>query len=122
MVWLVAIEAMTTDVFAWKPCERFACGNFGLMLLDSLASPKVKELLSTMLRVTMMRGAQSAGLITYQGSGSNVRGVRKRVVNGKRTDLCTLCAALTVPQLYPNCTLRTDLCTLCAEFDSRPHA
>jgi hypothetical protein len=90
VVWLVAIEAMTTDVFAWKPCERFACGNFGLMLLDSLASPKVKELLSTMLRVTMMRGAQSAGLITYQGSGSNVRGVRKRVVNGKRTDLCDL--------------------------------
>ena len=71
------------------------------MLLDRLASPRVKELLSTMLRVTMMRGAQSAGLITYQGSGSNVHGVRRRVVNGKRTDLCDLLMKKFKPQLNP---------------------
>ena len=72
------------------------------MLLEQLAAPKVKELLSTMLRVTMMRGAQSAGLITYQGSGSKRHGVRKRVVNGKRTDLCDLLMAKFKGQLAPS--------------------
>ena len=102
MLWLVAVEAVASDVVVWRPGEAFFCGNFGLMLLDHLASPKVKEILSTMLRVTMMRGAQSAGLITYQGSGSSRHGTRKRVVNGKRTDLCDLLMAKFKGQMAPS--------------------
>ena len=41
--------------------ELFYCGNFGLMLLDNVGAP-LRALLATMCRVTMMRGAQSAGL------------------------------------------------------------
>lgn len=37
------------------------CGNFGLLLLDLAARGRIDELLATMLRVTMARGAQSAG-------------------------------------------------------------
>ena len=62
------------------------CGNFGLLLLNLASSRHVGSLLAMMLRVTMARGAQSAGLITYNNSA----GTRKRVVNGKRTDLCDL--------------------------------
>eukprot|EP00316_Scyphosphaera_apsteinii_P022917 CAMPEP_0119334028 /NCGR_PEP_ID=MMETSP1333-20130426/86522_1 /TAXON_ID=418940 /ORGANISM="Scyphosphaera apsteinii, Strain RCC1455" /LENGTH=1168 /DNA_ID=CAMNT_0007344241 /DNA_START=113 /DNA_END=3619 /DNA_ORIENTATION=+ len=57
----------------------------------------------------MMRGAQSAGLVTYKGQGLPL-GIRKRVVNGKRTDLCTLllkqyaaqlnASAIAAPQLF----------------------
>ena len=90
-----------------KGGELFFCGNFGIMLLDNLASPQVKEILSTMLRVTMMRGAQSAGLVTYDAKGA---GTRKRVVNGKRTDFGDLLmakfgaqvntGAISAPQLF----------------------
>ena len=98
VLWLVAAEAIASDGFAWcKGDSRFFCGNFGLMLLDSLAAPLVKEILATMLRVTMMRGAQSAGLVTYQGQV----GVRKRVCNGKRTDLCKLLMAKFDAQVRP---------------------
>ena len=102
MLWLVAAESIASDIFLWKGGELFCCGNFGLLLLDGLASPQVKELLSTMLRVTMMRGAQSAGLITYQGSGDEKKGVRKRTVNGKRTDLCDLTLGKFAAQLKPS--------------------
>ena len=63
------------------------CGNFGLLLLDLAARGRIDELLATMLRVTMARGAQSAGLVTYGDGGV---GARERVVNGKRSDLCAL--------------------------------
>lgn len=44
-----------------------------------------------MLRITMVRGAQSAGIVTYEpSSGNNAVASRCRVVNGKRTDLATL--------------------------------
>ena len=44
-----------------------------------------------MLKITMVRGAQSAGVVTYESSGERgVTGVRCRVVNGKRTDLSEL--------------------------------
>ena len=52
------------------------CGNFGLLLLCPAASPLVRKLLEVMIRVTMMRGAQSAGIVTYEGDASV--GVRKR--------------------------------------------
>ena len=107
ILWTVAAESVASDVLLWKGGELFFCGNFGIMLLDNLASPQVKEILSTMLRVTMMRGAQSAGLVTYDAKGA---GTRKRVVNGKRTDLCDLLmakfgaqvntGAISAPQLF----------------------
>lgn len=44
-----------------------------------------------MIRITMMRGAQSGGVVTYVRNGSKgVKGLRSRVVNGKRTDLSKL--------------------------------
>ena len=45
---------------------------------DGEDADKVKALLETMMRVTMMRGAQSAGLVTYAKDG---KGVRRRVVS-----------------------------------------
>ena len=64
VLWLVAVEAVTSDVLCWRGGdETFYCGNFGLLLLDQAGCGRIKELLSTMLRVTMMRGAQSAGLV-----------------------------------------------------------
>lgn len=62
-----------------------------LLLLEAKHKGKVRAGLSTMLRVTCMRGSQSAGVVTYSHSSKvgNV-GHRYRVVNGKRTDLTTL--------------------------------
>jgi hypothetical protein len=92
--------------------------QFGLMLLELFGAAHVKDILETMIRVTMMRGAQSAGLVTYQPTAGAAHGgpwrspkaVRKRVNNGKRTDLCTLLlkeyeqllqpAAMSSPQLF----------------------
>ena len=88
-----ACEAMLSDLFSSssQSLSRFFCGNFGLLLLDQASAGKVDYYLRRMLRVTMMRGAQSAGLVTYQKNRRpgriDTRGVRHRVVNGKRTDL-----------------------------------
>ena len=60
------------------------CGNFGLLLLLPAHRRATLRLLRKMLRITMIRGAQSAGIATYDRSGV---GLRCRVVNGKRTDL-----------------------------------
>ena len=44
-----------------------------------------------MVRITMMRGVQSEGVITYVKNGKRgPKGIRSRVVNGKRTDLSEL--------------------------------
>ena len=66
------------------------------------------DILEKMVQVTMMRGAQTGGVVTYAtgsspggktGSGVNskalpqLKGVRSRVVNGKRTDLSKLVRA-----------------------------
>ena len=50
----------------------------------------VMELLRKMLEVTMTRGAQSAGLVTYRQDGGDAQGCRARTVSGKRTDLARL--------------------------------
>lgn len=43
------------------------------------------------LQVTMMRGAQSGGVVTYLPAGhGGMKGCRSRVVNKKRTDLSLL--------------------------------
>ena len=107
------------------------CGNFGLLLLELAAAGKAKQLLETMLRVTMMRGAQSAGLVTYKSGGALPKGIRKRVVNGKRTDLCTLllnkysseleAASISAPQLFQGHT-RFATSSIAALPGCHPHA
>ena len=67
------------------------CGNFGILLLHPQQRAAVLRWLQAMLRITMVRGAQSAGIVTYEpSSGNNAVASRCRVVNGKRTDLATL--------------------------------
>ena len=64
------------------------CGNFGLLLLTpALERKAILRLLRHMLKLTMVRGAQSAGLVTYD---DNDKGHRSRVVNRKRSDLSEL--------------------------------
>ena len=81
----------------------FYCGNFGVILLSPAWTTTNHDygktsltLLEKMIEITMMRGAQTGGVITWitrgggSGSGSNSgnnKGIRSRVVNGKRTDL-----------------------------------
>ena len=66
------------------------CGNFGIILLQKASSERVARILKKMMQVTMMRGAQSAGLATYQHRWSSNYGARMRVVNGKRSELDAL--------------------------------
>lgn len=95
--WLTAAEALLSDLLGCaapsgataSPAHTFFCGNFGLLLLDMKHADKVPQILRRMLQITMMRGAQSAGLVSYApASGGGAVGTRARVVNGKRTDLC----------------------------------
>ena len=92
---LAALDAVCSDLLGLVPrhsgADSFHCGNFGLVLLSKEHRDKVLQILKEMVRITMMRGAQSGGVITYVKKGSTgVRGIRSRVVNGKRTDLSEL--------------------------------
>ena len=106
-VGLTALDAFTSDCLRRVPPARraccFYCGNFGVLLLEVAGASKVVPLLRKMIQITSMRGAQSAGIVTYTRQGTAkplgkragplpplVGGVRSRVVNGKRTDLTTL--------------------------------
>lgn len=64
------------------------CGNFGIILLNDawLRGSQALDVLETMIQVTMMRGAQSGGVLTFHKG----KGTRSRVVNRKRTDLAEL--------------------------------
>ena len=74
----------------------FFCGNFGLILLKKMRSSDIVKLLRSLVQFQMMRGAQTAGIVTYKQttrSGANDAarvGLRVRVCNGKRTDLSKL--------------------------------
>ena len=81
--------------------DWFLCGNFGLVLLNSAwaTSSKVKDILESMVEVTMLRGAQTGGVVTFapgrwhsgdMTSMTNMTGLRTRVVNKKRTTLSEL--------------------------------
>jgi hypothetical protein len=114
---LTALEALATDYLALPHTlplsgmllpsgTTFLCGNFGIIVLHHLwftshtddgGGGSVWDLLERMIQVTMIRGAQSGGVISYiptlqrgappRGGQIHVRAVRTRVVNGKRTDL-----------------------------------
>ena len=67
----------------------FFCGNFGIILLSPSAwdGTTVLDLLQKMIEVTMMRGAQTGGVVAWKKYPKNNKGLRSRVVAGKRTDL-----------------------------------
>ena len=82
--WLTALDGVYTDLLGGgSDGDVFCCGNFGLLLLDKAASKLAKKMIATSVRVTMMRGAQSAGIVTYIRKGKRHVGQRRRVVNGK---------------------------------------
>ncbi|CAB9524779.1 expressed unknown protein [Seminavis robusta] len=102
-----ALEAIVTDLLELVPqaavtsCTNshyctvvFYCGNFGLILLNPLWQSNDCEaalhMLQKMIQVTMIRGAQAGGVVTFEQPASNpnaTRAIRSRVVNRKRTDL-----------------------------------
>jgi hypothetical protein len=92
---LTALEAISTDLLGmYGPSKKvFFCGNFGIILLHKAWSnvdggATALDILEKMVQVTMMRGAQSGGVITFQPSANNnMTGIRCRVLNQKRTDL-----------------------------------
>ena len=108
---MTALEAMATDLFGLRqflclanlnlPTSMstsscvFYCGNFGIILmhhwwLTNKGKLSAMDCLEQMVNVTMMRGAQSGGVVTYTPSGEakkDMKAVRTRVVNRKRTDL-----------------------------------
>merc|ERR1719191_2017593 len=103
---ITAAEALATDLLGWFVPSEFPyengwlhCGNFGVVIINTVwnNTPNVVfDVVEAMVRVTMMRGAQSGGVVTYAdasvGEGS-LRGIRSRVCNGKRTDLSKLVRA-----------------------------
>ena len=99
---LTAAEALASDLLAGAgpPSERFFCGNFGMLLLDAAwgASDSALLILQRMAEVTMMRGAQAGGVVSFVRSGFNtdaeLEGVRSRVVNSKRGDLRSASSAI----------------------------
>eukprot|EP00629_Pelagomonadales_sp_RCC1024_P005186 CAMPEP_0119289022 /NCGR_PEP_ID=MMETSP1329-20130426/38268_1 /TAXON_ID=114041 /ORGANISM="Genus nov. species nov., Strain RCC1024" /LENGTH=86 /DNA_ID=CAMNT_0007289805 /DNA_START=112 /DNA_END=368 /DNA_ORIENTATION=- len=58
--------------------------------VSRVKSERAREVLQRMIEITMARGAQSGGIVTYLPSPEGPRGARSRVVNGKRTDLAQL--------------------------------
>lgn len=140
---VTALEALQTDLLRIQLADHFSfsaadpadpadpaataaaaaarilfCGNFGIILVNlawaTRGSRDALSILEKMIEVTMMRGAQSGGVVTYNdggdasamssdsgvgagaagrgrgGGGKGLRSVRARVVNGKRTDLSKL--------------------------------
>lgn len=93
---LTALEALSTDLIGWQqPRSVLFCGNFGIILLHQAwfsadRGQTALDILEKMVSVTMMRGAQSGGVITFTSTTKGPRGTRSRVVNRKRTDLSKL--------------------------------
>jgi len=105
-VWWTALDAVASDLLLQAPpgskeassgqlsggSTLFFCGNFGIIvfgLMDPATRKRVLGLLRKMTEITMMRGAQSGGVVTYlpAPNGHGMRASRSRVVNKKRTDL-----------------------------------
>ena len=70
--WLTALDSMCSDLLNLNlegACDHgqsvFRCGNFGLVILCKENRNKVLAILKEMVRITMMRCAQSGGAITY---------------------------------------------------------
>jgi hypothetical protein len=130
--WLTALESIATDLcgvstwwggrllpssFGTENDDNihqsiFWCGNFGILLLhhlwlkDSVGRDSALDCLEQMVQITMMRGAQSGGVVTFQPTGSStggLKGTRCRVVNKKRTDLSKeLRKRISIPKGLPS--------------------
>jgi len=112
VAYITAFEAIVTDLLQLTPMHTVTqndsiisfCGNFGILLLNpswlSIDGGRTAlDVLEKMVNVTMMRGAQSGGVVTFEpdcyskkhpSSSSTpppLHGVRSRVVNAKRSDL-----------------------------------
>ena len=117
---VTALEAVSTDLLgigvpslaatgadpagAAASSITLLCGNFGVILINAAWAGKKEalDILEKMVEITMMRGAQSGGVVTYAsgpGAGKSpegvnappqLKGIRTRVVNGKRTTLSEL--------------------------------
>lgn len=97
--WITFAEAFCTDFVgiggvADVAGQLFYCGNFGLILVNPAwikedKGRKALDMIEQMVHITMMRGAQSGGVVAWnvQGDSGKATGIRSRVVNGKRTDL-----------------------------------
>ena len=92
---LTALEAICTDLmglsaipFVSMTAGSLLCGNFGIIVLHQawLAhnGKSALDVLEKLVEVTMMRGAQSGGVVSFDKHG---RFQRTRVVNKKRTSL-----------------------------------
>jgi hypothetical protein len=102
---MTALEGISTDLLSFASFSvmsktTFLCGNFGVILLNPgwTNTPgdygkTALDLLEKMIEITMMRGAQTGGVITWTSSSrraastKDITPIRVRVVNGKRTDL-----------------------------------
>jgi hypothetical protein len=108
---ITALESITSDFLCWNVLSGltniplapvsskclFYCGNFGIIVLHHLwfeqRGAAALDVLEKMIQVTMMRGAQSGGVITFKPDTkdtSMMHGIRSRCVNSKRTDLSKL--------------------------------
>lgn len=104
--YITALEAIITDLCQLTPVTvmpqgnnsySFFCGNFGAILLNACWGEtnfdSALTMLQQMTRITMIRGAQSGGLVTFVeehtsgGKRTEWKAIRNRVVNRKRTDL-----------------------------------
>ncbi len=107
---VTAATAATAADTVTRTCT-FYCGNFGVILLNSVClvdNDGIKStlgVLKKMIEVTMMRGAQSGGIVTFKKKNNNkkillkdsdhgggcgvmaMKGIRSRVVKSKRGDL-----------------------------------
>jgi hypothetical protein len=112
VAYVVALEAISTDLFGLVPMSGLMksagatsilfCGNFGIILINSNwvtvdGGKAALNVLEKMVNVTMMRGAQSGGVVTFvpleEGKVDSplvLKGIRSRVLNSKRTDLSKL--------------------------------
>lgn len=116
---LTALEAITTDLFGWNvlpglytpfnvsptSCVLF-CGNFGIIVLHhswfDQRGKAALDVLEKMVNITMMRGAQSGGVITFKPDKKrNLHGIRSRCVNSKRTDLSKLVRSKVEKDVFP---------------------
>jgi hypothetical protein len=136
---LTALEAILTDLFSWsarfimndRSSEEvsiqsdddsiirtaiFYCGNVGIIVLHHLwfanQGQAALDVLQKMIQITMMRGAQSGGVVTFQHTYDHhkknrkhkivsSKGIRSRCVNLKRTDLSHLVRNKVKQDVFP---------------------
>jgi hypothetical protein len=84
-------SSYSTNITSTTTSVLFFCGNFGIILLNpAWHHTDALDLLQEMVRITMMRGAQSGGIVSWQRRASGrLQGRRVRIVGGKRADLST---------------------------------